>query len=85
MRLVGIRPLSNRFLKEYPEEMLKLRLKHKPGCLPPYVALRKQAVEEYIESERIYLTEKEKHPIFTDIKYFVWGTYNILANKIRSA
>jgi len=85
MRLVGIRPLSNRFLKEYPDDVLKLRQKHKPGCIPPYVALLKQEVSEYIESERIYLLEKEKHPFITDLKYFSKAIYNILSNKIRSA
>jgi len=85
MKLVGIRPLSKRFLQEYPEDILQMRLKHKPGCVPPYVALLKQDVEEYIESERIYLTEKEKHPHTTDIKYFFKAFYNIFTNKIRSA
>jgi len=85
MKLVGIRPLSQRFLKEYPDDMLKMRAKHKPGCVPPYVALLKQDVQEYIESERIYLLEKEKNPYTTDIKYFTKAIYNILTNKIRSA
>ena len=85
MNIVGIRPLSKRFLDEYPEDMLKMRFKYKPGCVPPYVALLKQDVEEYIESERTYLTEKEKHPYSTDIKYFFKAIYNILTNKIRSA
>ncbi len=85
MKLVGVRPVSGRFLKEYPEEVLKMRFKHKPGCIPPYVALKKQAVEEYIESERIYLMEKENKPLLTDIKYFFWAIYNIVTNKIRSA
>ena len=85
MKLVGVRPVSGRFLKEYPQEVLKLRFKHKPGCVPPYVALKKQAVEEYIESEKIYLEEKEKNPLTTDLKYFFWAIYNIATNKIRSA
>lgn len=85
MNIVGIRPLSDQFLKEYPEEFLKLREKYKPGCIPPYVALRMQEVQKYIESEKIYLNEKSKRPIFTDIKYFFWAIYNILTNKIRSA
>jgi lipopolysaccharide/colanic/teichoic acid biosynthesis glycosyltransferase len=85
MRLVGVRPLSKRFLKEYPQDILQMRFKHKPGCIPPYVALLKQDVEEYIESEKIYLTEREKHPFITDIKYFFKSIYNILTNKIRSA
>jgi len=85
MKIVGIRPLSQRFLNEYPEDVLKLRLKHKPGCIPPYVALLKQDVKEYIESERIYLLEKEKNPYTTDIKFFFKALYNIFTNKIRSA
>ena len=85
MTLVGIRPLSGRFLQEYPEDVLNLRFKYKPGCVPPYVAHKKQGVEEYIESERQYLLEKEKHPKITDIKYFFWAIYNILTNKIRSS
>lgn len=85
MKLVGIRPLSKRFLAEYPKDVLEMRSKHKPGCVPPYVALLKQDVEEYIESERIYLLEKEKHPHTTDFKYFFKAVYNIITNKIRSA
>ncbi|MDP3150308.1 MAG: sugar transferase [Ignavibacteria bacterium] len=85
MKLFGIRPLSERFLKEYPSEFLELRKKQKPGCVPPYVALLKQDVQEYINSEMIYLKDKEKHPYTTDIKYFSKAVYNILTNKIRSA
>ncbi len=85
MKLVGIRPLSKRFLAEYPEDVKAMRLKHKPGCVPPYVALLKQEVSEYIESERTYLLEKERNPYTTDIKYFTKAVYNILTNKIRSA
>ncbi len=84
LSIVGVRPLSDRFLKEYPEDLKKERFKYKPGCVPPYVALRMQAVENYIESERIYLKEKKKHPIWTDIKYFWWAVFNILTNRIRS-
>lgn len=85
MKLVGVRPISQRFLKEYPEDVLQLRLKQKPGCIPPYVALLKQDIKEYIESERIYLIEREKRPHITDVKYFFKAVYNILTNKIRSS
>ncbi len=85
MKLVGIRPLSLRFLEEYPEDIKNQRMKHKPGCVPPYVALLKQDVEQYIESEKIYMEDKEKHPYTTDIKYFSKAIYNILTNKIRSS
>ncbi len=85
MRLIGARPLSNRVYKDYPEEIKKMRHKYKPGCFPPYVSLLMQNMEASIEAERIYLFEKEKRPIFTDVKYFGLAVYNILTNKIRSA
>jgi lipopolysaccharide/colanic/teichoic acid biosynthesis glycosyltransferase len=84
MVLVGVRPLSKRFLDEYPEDLKKERFKYKPGCIPPYVALRMQALEEYIESERIYLAAKKKHPIWTDIRFFFWAVFNILTKRIQS-
>ncbi|CAN5688887.1 hypothetical protein BH11BAC1_BH11BAC1_23820 [soil metagenome] len=85
MKLVGIRPISNRFLNEFPEEIKALRLKQKPGCVPAYVSLLKQSVDGFIEAETIYLKEKVRHPYTTDIKYLIKAVYNILSNKIRSA
>lgn len=84
LRLVGVRPLSARFLREYPEDLRQLRFKFKPGCLPPYVAYRKQQVEEYFDAERRYFMEKEKHPFWTDVKVLFMAVFNILAGKIRS-
>ena len=84
LALVGVRPLSKRFLAEYPPELIEERFRYKPGCIPPYVALKMQAVEEYIESERIYLADKRKHPFLTDVRYMVWAVYNIVTNRIRS-
>jgi lipopolysaccharide/colanic/teichoic acid biosynthesis glycosyltransferase len=85
MKLVGIRPVSTRFLNEFPEDIRELRLKQKPGCVPAYVSLLKQSVDGFIEAESIYLREKIKHPYTTDIKYLVKAVFNILSNKIRSA
>jgi len=85
MKLVGVRPLSQRVFNDYPEDIKKMRLKYKPGCFPPYVALLMQNMEKSIEAEKIYLLEKEKHPYTTDIKYFCKAVYNILTNKIRSS
>jgi len=85
MKLVGIRPISNRFLNEFPEDVRQLRMKQKPGCIPAYVSLLKQSVTGFIEAESMYLREKEKHPYLTDIKYFLKAIFNIATNKIRSA
>jgi len=84
LALVGVRPLSDRFLANYPEDLKRERMKHKPGCLPPYVAYRMQAVDEYIESERIYLSQKKRHPVWTDVKVFFMVVYNVLTKRIES-
>jgi lipopolysaccharide/colanic/teichoic acid biosynthesis glycosyltransferase len=84
MKLVGIRPVSERFMEEFPEDFKQERLKYKPGCIPAYVALLKQSKEGFIEAETVYLQEKEKHPVKTDIKFFFKAIYNIVFNKIRS-
>jgi hypothetical protein len=85
MNLVGIRPLSKRVLKDYPEDLKIIRSKFKPGCIPPYVSLLMQGLKESIEAERKYLAEKELNPFGTDLKYFAMALYNIMTNKIRSA
>jgi hypothetical protein len=85
MTLVGIRPISERFLKEFPDDIREIRKKYKPGCIPAYVSLLKQSKDGFIEAETIYLLEKEKHPVRTDVKYFYLAIYNIFTNKIRSA
>lgn len=85
MKLVGVRPLSKTVYKEYPSDIKELRNKFKPGCIPPYVSLLMQGMDESVEAERIYLKEREGHPYKTDIKYFSKAIYNILTNKIRSA
>ncbi len=85
MSLVGIRPLSRRAFQEYPDDVKEMRVKYKPGCIPPYVALLKQGMMASIEAERQYLQEKVKNPISTDIKYFKLAVFNIITNKIRSS
>jgi len=85
MNLVGIRPLSRLVFDARPKDLAELRIKYKPGCIPPYVALLMPEMEGTIEAERIYFTEKKKNPYTTDIKYFIKAVYNILSNKIRSA
>lgn len=85
MKLVGVRPLGKTFLSEYPEAIRKERIKIKPGCIPPYIAHIHNSVKEYIEADIMYLNSYKKHPIWTDIKYFFGGIYNIASGKIKSA
>jgi lipopolysaccharide/colanic/teichoic acid biosynthesis glycosyltransferase len=86
MKLVGVRPVSKRYFEEIPQDLRELRLKQKPGCIPPYVSLnRKGSVEEAIKAEREYLLEKEKHPYTTDTRYFFSALFNIIFRNKRSA
>lgn len=86
LKLVGIRPISKRYFDDIPKDLQEMRLKHKPGCIPPYVALnRKSSVESVLEAEREYMIEKEKHPYITDTKYFFKAIYNIIVKRKRSA
>lgn len=74
MKLVGVRPLSRQFFSLYTPEMQELRIKTKPGLLPPlyYEAHQPETLEEIQESERRYCEAYLKHPLRTDWKYF-WG------------
>jgi lipopolysaccharide/colanic/teichoic acid biosynthesis glycosyltransferase len=86
MKLVGVRPISQRYFNDIPKDLQELRLKHKPGCIPPYVALdRKGSVEEVLQSEREYLLTKSKHPYTTDTKFFFKALFNIIVKRKRSA
>lgn len=85
MKLVGIRPISKVRFLEFPADLQSERIKYKPGCIPPYVALNMPDDKGNIEAERIYFRTLHKHPFSTDIKYFFKALYNITTNKIRSA
>ena len=85
MAIVGMRPLSKIRFNELPEDVRQMRIKFKPGCIPPYVALNMPDKDSNIEAERIYMSEKMVHPFMTDVKYFFMAIYNILTGKIRSA
>ena len=86
LKLVGVRPISQRYLQDIPKDLQELRLKHKPGCIPPYVALnRKGNVKSVLQAEREYLIEKTQHPYTTDTKYFFKALFNIVFRRKRSA
>lgn len=86
LKIVGCRPVSQRYFQDIPQEIRDLRLKQKPGCIPPYVALnRKGSVEEVIQAEKEYLQEKIINPYLTDTKYFLNAIYNIIIRSKRSA
>lgn len=86
LKLVGCRPVSQRYFQDIPKDVQELRLTQKPGCIPPYVALnRSGAVDSVLKAEKEYLIEKVKNPYFTDTRYFFKAIYNIVFKNKRSA
>lgn len=86
LKLVGVRPISKRFLQEIPDDLRALRFLHKPGCIPPYVALNRSAdVLTVLDAEREYLFDKARDPYTTDIRYFCKAVFNIVVRQKRSA
>lgn len=84
LSLVGVRALSEHYFSLYPPDMQELRLKVKPGLLPPFYADMPKTFEEIVESERKYLLQKLEKPFRTDFKYFFKSTWNILVKRARS-
>ena len=86
MKLFGVRPLSRHYFSLYTPEMQQLRIKVKPGLIPPfyYEAETPKTIEDVQASERRYIEAYLANPRTTDWKYF-WGTVrNILFRHKRS-
>ena len=87
IKLVGVRPLSHQYFNLYSPEMQQLRVKAKPGLLPPFYYDRHtpETIDEVQASERRYLEAYLQHPFRTDWRYF-WGIVgNILFHRKHSA
>jgi len=86
IKLVGVRPLSPQYFELYSKEMRDLRIKTKPGLIPPFYYEKRTPVtlDEIQDSERAYIEQYLRHPFRTDWKYF-WGVlWNIVFNRKRS-
>lgn len=86
LKLVGVRPISQRYFNDIPKDLQEMRIKFKPGCIPPYVSLdRKSNVESVLQAERDYLEEKIRKPYSTDLNFFFKAVINIIFKRKRSA
>lgn len=86
MKLVGVRPLSRHYFSLYSPEMQELRIKVKPGLLPPFYYDKEtpKTIEDVQTSERRYIESYLNAPFRTEWRYF-WGTMkNILIKRKRS-
>ena len=84
VKLIGVRALSEQYFSLYPKHIQELRVKSKPGLVPPYYADMPNTLKEIVKSEETYLLKKEKNPFLTDIQYFTKAIYNILFRGARS-
>ena len=85
MKLVGVRPISQHYFSLYSRELQELRVRHKPGLLPPFYADMPKSLEEIETSEKKYLYACEQKGTFsTDFVYFWRILYNILFRRARS-
>ncbi len=84
MKVVGIRPLSRQYFDLYKEEVRERRIKYKPGLIPPFYADMPADLEAIQASEMRYLDSFDRHPIFTDFRYFWKSWWNILFRHARS-
>ena len=86
LKLIGVRPLSRQYFGLYSPEMQQLRIKVKPGLIPPfyYENTTPQTLQDVQDSERRYIESYLQHPLRTDWRYF-WGSVrNILFRHKRS-
>lgn len=84
LKLVGVRPLSSHYFSLYSKELQELRIKVKPGLLPPFYADMPKTLEDIEASEIKYIKAYLKNPIKTDWLYFWRCVNNIVFKGKRS-
>tara|TARA_B110000008_G_scaffold271107_1_gene302167 strand:+ start:5355 stop:6266 length:912 start_codon:yes stop_codon:yes gene_type:complete len=85
MKLVGVRPLTKHYFSLYTKELQVLRVKTKPGLIPPFYVDNPETLEEIIASEIKYLKAYEERPYYTDFIYFFKSLHNIIIKRKRSS
>lgn len=85
LKIIGVRPLSEHYLSLYSEEHKLVRIKGKPGLIPPFYADMPGNLNEIMESEARYIQAYMKDPLMTDFAYGFRAFNNILLKNARSA
>lgn len=85
IKLFGVRPISKQYFEMYPEDLKKIRIKHKPGFIPPYYADMPKSFDEIMDSEFNYLKKYNINPIYTDFIYLSRALKNVILRGIRSS
>lgn len=85
MKIVGVRPLSKHYFSLYNKELQSLRIKSKPGLIPPFYVDLPKSLDEIMESELKYLSLYKKNPFKTDFIYFFKSVFNIIFKRKTSS
>lgn len=85
LKLIGVRPLSEHYFSLYDKELQSLRVKMKPGLIPPFYVDMPSTLEEIMLSETKYIRAYQKRPYHTDCVYFFRSLYNIVIKRERSS
>jgi hypothetical protein len=85
LNIVGVRPISKFGFESLPPDLQRERIKYKPGCIPPNVALKMTGFDGVINAERIYLKEMQENAYSTNFKYFWKAMFNLITRKSSSA
>ena len=86
MSLVGVRPVSEVYFQKIPIKHQNDRIRFKPGCIPPYLALGYNSDKENVlKAEMIYLKLKKKKPLKTDFVFLTKALYSIFFLNRRSS
>jgi len=84
LKLVGVRPLSGQYFSLYNIKVQERRIKYKPGLIPPFYRDMPKDLESIQASEMKYLDMFDRHPVWTDFRYFFISIWNILFKHARS-
>lgn len=84
LKLIGVRALSEHYFSLYPDDLKKLRIRGKPGLIPPYYADLPKSFDQIIKSEEKYLNLKKNNSFLTDLRYLFKALVNILVLGARS-
>lgn len=85
LKLVGVRPRSEKEWEFYPESLKKHALKYRYGLFGAnYANANRKCFEDAIRSEEEYLRQKDISPTLTDVRYFFKILWNILFRGVRS-
>src|SRR5688572_6857172 len=78
LKLIGVRSISRQYFMLYKEEIRNLRIRHKPGLIPPFYADLSKSLDDIMEFEKRYILLYEQKPLQTDISYFGKALRNIV-------